>query len=77
MATSKHKQNIQILLRFSWEELKSIKKKKKKNSEEEKQKYKANIESEKGLFIIEILMCDVIERCKLPQAIELKKKIGV
>ena len=76
MATSKHKQNIQILLRFSWEELKSIKKKK-KNSEEEKQKYKANIESEKGLFIIEILMRDVIERCKLPQAIELKKKIGV
>ena len=53
------------------------KKKKKKNSEEEKQKYKANIESEKGLFIIEILMRDVIERCKLPQAIELKKKIGV
>ena len=76
MATSKHKQNIQILLRFSWEELKSIKKKK-KNSEEEKQKYKANIENEKGLFIIEILMRDVIERCKLPQAIELKKKIGV
>ena len=77
MATSKHRQNIQILLRFSWEELKSIMAKKpKKITEEEKQKYKAYFESEKGLFIIEKHMRDVIERCKLPEAIELRKKLG-
>ena len=30
----------------------------------------------KGVFIIEKLTCDVIERCKLPEAIELRKKFG-
>ena len=75
--TSKHKQNIQVLLRLSWEELKSIMAKKPKNiSEEEKQKHKAYFEGKKGVFIIEKLTRDVIERCKLPEAIELRKKFG-
>ena len=30
-----------------------------------------------GAFVIEKLACDITERCKLPKAIELKKKIGV
>ena len=45
-------------------------KKTKKISEEEKQKYKAYFEDEKGVFIIEKLIRDVIEHCKLPEAIE-------
>ena len=57
--------------------LKRIKKyygKKTKNiTEEEKQKYKAYFEVETGIFIIEKLTRDIIERCKLPEAIELKK----
>ena len=52
--------------------LKRIKKyygKKPKNiTEEEKQKYKAYFEGEKGIFIIEKLTPDIIERCKLPEA---------
>ena len=50
--------------------LKRIKKyygKKTKNiTEEEKQKYKAYFEVETGIFIIEKLTRDIIERCKLP-----------
>ena len=60
--------------------LKRIKKdngKKTKNiTEEEKQKYKAYFEGETGIFIIEKLTCDIIEHCKLPEAIELRKKLG-
>ena len=41
-------------------------KKTKNISKEEKQKYKAYFEDEKGVFIIEKLTCDAIERCKLP-----------
>ena len=52
------------------------KKKQKNISEEEKQKYKTYFEGAKGIFIIEKLIRDVIERCKLPEAIELRKKIG-
>ena len=52
-------------------------KKPKNISEEEKQKYKAYFEGKKGVFIIEKLTRDVIERCKLPEAIELKKKIRI
>ena len=40
---------------------------------EEKEKYKAFFEGEKGIFIIEKLTRDIIERCKLPEAIELRK----
>ena len=45
-------------------------------TKEEKEKYKAFFEDEKGIFVIEKLTCDIIERCKLPEAIELRKKIG-
>ena len=44
--------------------------------EEEKQIYKAYFEGETGVFIIEKLTSDIIERWKLPEAIELRKKIG-
>ena len=44
--------------------------------EEEKQIYKAYFEGETGVFIIGKLTSDIIERCKLPEAIELRKKIG-
>ena len=57
--------------------LKRIKKyfgKKTKNiTKEEKQKYKAFFEGETGIFVVEKLTCDIMERCKLPEAIELKK----
>ena len=33
-------------------------------TEEEKQKYKAYFEGETGIFIIEKLTIDIIERCK-------------
>ena len=60
--------------------LKRIKKyygKKTKNiTEEEKQKYKAYFEVETGIFIIEKLTRDIIERCKLPETIELRNKLG-
>ena len=45
-------------------------------TEEEKEKYKVFFEGEKGIFIIEKLACDITERCKLPEAIEVGKKIG-
>ena len=51
-------------------------KKTKDITEEEKQKYKAFFEGETGIFIIENLTRDIIERCKLPEAIELRKKLG-
>ena len=51
-------------------------KKTKNITEEEKQKYKAYFEGEAGIFIIEKLTCDIIERCKLQEAIELRKKLG-
>ena len=60
--------------------LKRIKKyygKKTKNiTEKEKQKYKAYFKGETGIFIIEKLTRDIIEHCKLPEAIELRQKIG-
>ena len=45
-------------------------------TEEEKQKCKAFFESETGIFIIEKLTRDITEHCKLPEAIELRKKLG-
>ena len=59
--------------------LKRIKKyygEKTKNMEKEKQKYKAYFKGETGVFIIEKLTRDIIELCKLPEAIELRKKLG-
>ena len=43
-------------------------------TEEEKEKYKAYFEDETGIFINEKLTRDIIEHCKLPEAIELRKK---
>ena len=58
--------------------LKRIKKyygKKTKNIiEKEKQKYKAYFKGETGIFIIEKLTRVITERCKLPEAIEFRKK---
>ena len=51
-------------------------KKTKNITEKKKEKYKAFIEGETGIFIIEKLTRDVIQRCKLPEAIELRKKLG-
>ena len=51
-------------------------KKQKNITEKEKQKYKAYFKGETGIFIIEKLTRDIIERCKLPEAIELRKKLG-
>ena len=45
-------------------------------TEEEKQTNKAYFDGEKGVFIIEKRTRDVIKRCKLPEAIELRKKLG-
>ena len=50
--------------------------KNKRHYKEEKQNYKAYFEGETGIFIIENLTRDIIERCKLPEAIELRKKLG-
>ena len=51
-------------------------KKTKDITEEEKEKYKAFFEGEAGIFIIEKLTWDIIDHCKLPEAIELRRKIG-
>ena len=45
-------------------------------TEEEKQKYKAYFEGQPGIFIIEKFTRDIIERCKLPETIQLRKKLG-
>ena len=41
--------------------------------EEDKQKYKAYFKSETGIFVIEKLTRDITERCKLSEAIVLRK----
>ena len=51
-------------------------KKTKDITEEEKEKYKAFFEGEAGIFILEKLTRDIVERCKLPEAIQLRKKLG-
>ena len=45
-------------------------------TEQEKQKYKAFLKDKDGIFIIEKRTRDIIKRCKLPKAIELRKKLG-
>ena len=52
-----------------WKKTKDITKK-------EKEKYTAFFEGETGIFIVKKLTRDIIERCKLPEAIEVRKKIG-
>ena len=42
---------------------------------EEKQKYKAFFKAETGIFIIEKLTRNIIECCKLPEPIELRKNL--
>ena len=55
-----------------WKDLESIVVKTTKDiTEEETEKYKAFFEDETGIFIIEKLTRDIIERCKL------KKKIRI
>ena len=44
--------------------------------EEVKQKHKALFEGEPGIFVIGKLTRDIVEYCKLPGAIELRKKLG-
>ena len=51
-------------------------KKTKDITEEGKQKYKAYFKGKESVFIIEKLARDIIEHCKLPEAIELRTKLG-
>ena len=51
-------------------------KKTKTITEKEKQKYKGYFKGETGIFIIEKFTRDIIQRYKLPEAIELRKKLG-
>ena len=75
MAKRKQRRNTNKTLKYLWYCLKKYcGKKTKDNTEEEKQKYKTFSKGEKGIFIIEKLTSDIIERCKLPEAIELRKK---
>ena len=45
-------------------------------TEKEKQKYKAFFKDKDGIFVIEKFTRNIIEHCKLPKAIELRKKLG-
>ena len=77
MAKRKWPQNTNKTFKYLWYCIKRIRKfcgkKTKDITEEEKQKYKAFFEDETGTFIIEKLTLDITERCKLPEAIELRK----
>ena len=48
--------------------------KKQKTLQKKQEKYKAFSKGKDGIFIIEKLTRDIIERCKLPKAIELRKR---
>ena len=50
--------------------------KKQKTLEKKKKKYKSFFKYREGIFVIEKITRDIIERCKLPKAIELSKKLG-
>ena len=52
-------------------------KKTKDITEEEKEKCKTFFKGEKGIFIIGKLTRDIIERCKLPEVIELRRKLCI
>ena len=45
-------------------------------TEKEKQKYKAFFKDKDGIFVIEKFTRNIIEHCKLPKAIELRKELG-
>ena len=47
---------------------------KKKDNKKRKKKYKVFFKDKDGIFIIEKFTHDIIERCKLPKVIELRKK---
>ena len=75
MAKRKQCRNTNKTFKYLWYCLKKYcGKKTKDNTEEEKQKYKAFFKGEKGIFLIEKLTRDIIERRKLTEAIELRKK---
>ena len=59
------------------EKFKSIMEKKTKNITEKEKKYKSFFKDKNGIFIIEKLTRDITECCKLPKAIELRKKIRI
>ena len=48
---------------------------KQKTLQKKKKKYKTFFKDKDGIFIIEKLTRDITECCKLPKAIELRKKI--
>ena len=76
-ATLKYNLGIQILLMLCyWQSENTAAKKTKNITEEEKQKYKAYFKDKEGVFIIQKLACDIIEHCKLPEPIKLRKKLG-
>ena len=50
--------------------------KKTKDIIEKEKKYKSFFKNKDGIFIIENLTRDIIGCCKLPKAIELRKKLG-
>ena len=74
--------DVKIQLRYSniyhiaLERIKKYCGKKTKDIAEEEEKYKAFFEGEAGIFITEKLTRDIIELCKLPEAIELRKELG-
>ena len=51
-------------------------KKTKDITEKEKKNYKTFFKDNNGIFVIEKLTRDIMERCKLPKAMELRKKLG-
>ena len=80
MAKNERRRNTNKTFKYWWCCLKKNqrvlwqqKKQKKEITEEEKEKCKAFLEGETGIFIIEKLTRDIIELCKLPKAIELRK----
>ena len=80
MAKNEWRQNANKTLNNCWGCLEKNQKvlwqKSKKHFRRRKKKYKAYFKGETGIFIIEKLTCDTIERCWLPEAIELRKKLG-
>ena len=79
MAKSEWPRKRNKTFKYLWYCLKKNKKnygkKTKSITEKEKQKCKAHFKGETGISIIK-LRRDIIEYCKLPEAIELRKKLG-
>ena len=49
----------------------------KKQKKSQKKKYKSFFKDKNGIFIIEKLTRDIIQRCKLPKAIAFRTKIRI